>query len=204
MISAIESESVLSAQRVIGFFSKEKVSWDNYNLACITVFPPFQQRGLGRLLISYSYYLSKKARVVGTPERPLSEHGFASYLSYWCSVVAQFIDDHHQQKKGALESGNSSNTQSSSSISIDDISKGTYLWQSDIVQALQSLGALEKREVSVSTTKRKSLTTPPVVKYVILLNKIQKYLETRKNKTQGPILIEGYCLVRKRTRIQKS
>ncbi|CAG8832949.1 35606_t:CDS:2, partial [Racocetra persica] len=32
-------------EQVIGYFSKEKISYDNYNLACILVFPPYQRRG---------------------------------------------------------------------------------------------------------------------------------------------------------------
>lgn len=56
-------------RRVLGFFSKEKMSWDDYNLACILVFPPFQRGGLGRKLIAYSYLLSKFEAKVGSPEK---------------------------------------------------------------------------------------------------------------------------------------
>ena len=38
----------------LGFFSKEKISFDDYNLACIVTFPPFQNRGLGKLLVEFS------------------------------------------------------------------------------------------------------------------------------------------------------
>jgi len=34
--------------------NQEKVSYDNYNLACIITFPPFQNRGFGKLLIEFS------------------------------------------------------------------------------------------------------------------------------------------------------
>lgn len=193
LISTIEGESALSAQRVIGFFSKEKVSWDNYNLACITVFPPFQQRGLGKLLISYSYYLSKKSHLIGTPERPLSEHGLATYLSYWCSVVAQLIVD---RQKEALEAGNSS-----LSLSIEDISSATNFWQPDVVQALQTMGALQRKEVSSHGSGKGKRVGSPAYKYVILLHKAEQWLEARKTKTPGPVLIEGYCLVRRRYRV---
>lgn len=56
-------------RRVLGFFSKEKMSWDDYNLACILIFPPFQRKGLGRRLIAYSYLLSKIEDKVGSPEK---------------------------------------------------------------------------------------------------------------------------------------
>ena len=41
---------------VIGFFSKEKVSYDDYNLACIVVLPPYQRMGYGMLMIEFSRY----------------------------------------------------------------------------------------------------------------------------------------------------
>lgn len=191
LMSTIESESALSAQRVIGFFSKEKVSWDNYNLACITVFPPFQKRGLGRLLISYSYYLSKKARLIGTPERPLSEHGAASYLSYWCSVIADYI---LERRKDLGQEPNS--------VSIQDIAQDTYIWQPDVLQALQAMGALDRRLDQDPATA--GTTASHELQFVILADKVAKWVENRKGKTQGPVLIEGYCLVRRRYRVSKS
>lgn len=42
---------------VMGFFSKEKLSYDDYNLACIVVLPPFQRMGYGMLLIEFSKFL---------------------------------------------------------------------------------------------------------------------------------------------------
>lgn len=67
-------------RRVLGFFSKEKMSWDDYNLACILVFPPFQRGGLGRKLIAYSYLLSKFEAKVGSPEKRKSPSPFLSSL----------------------------------------------------------------------------------------------------------------------------
>lgn len=43
-----------SKDQMIGYFSKEKVSYDNYNLACIMTLPTHQQKGYGRLLIELS------------------------------------------------------------------------------------------------------------------------------------------------------
>ena len=44
---------------VLGFFSKEKMSYDGYNLACIIAFPPYQRKGYGMLMIEFSKSLRR-------------------------------------------------------------------------------------------------------------------------------------------------
>lgn len=61
--------SIEPHSQIVGFFSKEKLSWDNNNLACILVFPPWQKRGLGQLLMGASYELSRREGRLGGPER---------------------------------------------------------------------------------------------------------------------------------------
>lgn len=76
---------------VLGFFSKEKVSYDHYNLACIVVFPPYQRRGYGTLLMEYSYHLSRSDDTPGTPERPLSDLGLKGYMAYWSAQLVRTL-----------------------------------------------------------------------------------------------------------------
>lgn len=65
--------------QVVGFFSKEKMSWDNNNLACILVFPPWQKQGLGQILMGASYEMSRRDERLGGPEkRALSPRVFAA------------------------------------------------------------------------------------------------------------------------------
>ncbi|OAX40490.1 acyl-CoA N-acyltransferase [Rhizopogon vinicolor AM-OR11-026] len=76
---------------VLGFFSKEKISYDDYNLACIIVLPPYQRKGYGMLMIEFSYEVSRRAGKIGTPERPLSDLGLRSYLTYWVATLIRFF-----------------------------------------------------------------------------------------------------------------
>lgn len=76
---------------VVGYFSKEKESADNFNLACIVTLPPYQRKGYGTFLIDFSYLLSRAECKHGTPERPLSDLGQVSYRFYWQRVILQYM-----------------------------------------------------------------------------------------------------------------
>ncbi|CAK7205627.1 SAS complex subunit [Sporothrix eucalyptigena] len=77
--------------RVVGFFSKEKMSWDNNNLACILVFPPWQRKGLGALLMGISYEISRREGILGGPEKPISDLGKKGYKRFWGAEIARWL-----------------------------------------------------------------------------------------------------------------
>jgi histone acetyltransferase MYST1 len=111
---------------LVGYFSKEKHSPEEYNLACILTLPPFQRKGYGKFLISLSYELSKLEGKVGSPEKPLSDLGKLSYRSYWTFVILSTL-------KAA----------GSEPLSIKQISAATSIKVEDILSTLQALGAIK-------------------------------------------------------------
>jgi histone acetyltransferase MYST1 len=110
----------------VGYFSKEKSSPEEYNLACILTLPPFQRKGYGKFLISLSYELSKIEGKVGSPEKPLSDLGKLSYRSYWTHVIFTAL----MQRDGER-------------LSIRDISNITSIKTEDVLSTLQSLNLIK-------------------------------------------------------------
>jgi histone acetyltransferase MYST1 len=110
---------------IVGYFSKEKCSQEEYNLACILTFPPYQRKGYGKFLISLSYELSKLEGGVGSPEKPLSDLGKLSYRSYWTHVLLTLLKDY----KGEL--------------TMRDMSRITGIKTEDIISTLQSLNLIK-------------------------------------------------------------
>lgn len=133
-----EKDAVTGNHVAVGYFSKEKFSAEDFNLACILTLPPYQRRGYGNLLISMSYELSKREGKFGTPERPLSDLGQVSYRSFWCRVLLQTL---HQHK---------------ASLSLKDLSAKTGFREYDISSALTSLNLLKywKGQHIVSATPK--------------------------------------------------
>ena len=158
---------------ILGFFSKEKLSWDANNLACILIFPPHQHLSLGRLLMSVSYKLSGwewEGGVIGGPEKPLSEMGRRSYSRFWEERVARFflggsrdadgyrVFDNRGTKKGGKR-------RKREEMTVKEIGERTGMLAEDVATAMRGMGVCEpvlkkqkKRRWRMGVTARWGMT----------------------------------------------
>jgi histone acetyltransferase HTATIP len=110
---------------LIGYFSKEKESAEGYNVACILTLPQYQRHGYGKLLIAFSYELSKRENKLGSPEKPLSDLGLLSYRAYWQDTIVDLLLD----VKGE--------------ITIDELANMSAMTTQDVIHTLQNLNMLK-------------------------------------------------------------
>ncbi|XP_067242354.1 histone acetyltransferase KAT6B isoform X3 [Chanodichthys erythropterus] len=111
---------------LVGYFSKEKLCQQKYNVSCIMIMPQYQRQGFGRFLIDFSYLLSRLEGQAGSPEKPLSDLGRLSYLAYWKSVILEYLHNHPDK-----------------SVSIRGMSRATGMCPHDIATTLQQLNMID-------------------------------------------------------------
>jgi histone acetyltransferase HTATIP len=112
---------------LVGYFSKEKESADGYNVACILTLPQFQRKGYGRLLIQFSYELSKIEGKLGSPEKPLSDLGLLSYRQYWKENILDIL----------IEA-----TENEERISMEQLAANLAMTMNDVESMLRTLNIL--------------------------------------------------------------
>lgn len=130
-----QSPAETSASRrpqVVGFFSKEKLSWDNNNLACILVFPPWQRKGLGALLMGVSYEISRREKVLGGPEKPISELGKKGYRRFWAGEICRWLLGLELPSKDEQEI----------IVDADECSQATWITPEDCLAVIRDMGIM--------------------------------------------------------------
>ena len=115
---------------LIGYFSKEKESAEGYNVACILTLPQYQRKGFSKLLIAFSYELSKRENKLGSPEKPLSDLGLLSYRAYWQDVIVDMLMDGRSE------------------ASVEDLSISAAMTTNDVLHTLYALNMIK---INVST-----------------------------------------------------
>ncbi|XP_064369908.1 histone acetyltransferase KAT6B isoform X2 [Dromaius novaehollandiae] len=125
---------------LVGYFSKEKLCQQKYNVSCIMIMPQYQRQGFGRFLIDFSYLLSRREGQAGSPEKPLSDLGRLSYFAYWKSVILEYLNCHHEKQ-----------------ISIKGMSRATGMCPHDIATTLQQHSMIDKREDRFVIIRREKL-----------------------------------------------
>ncbi|XP_008192200.1 histone acetyltransferase Tip60 [Tribolium castaneum] len=116
---------------IVGYFSKEKESTEDFNVACILTMPPYQRKGYGKLLIEFSYELSKFEGKTGSPEKPLSDLGLLSYRSYWAQAILEILIS-------MKPVGDNEKPQ----ITINEICELTSIKKEDVISTLQNLNLI--------------------------------------------------------------
>lgn len=169
--------------RIIGFFSKEKLSWDNNNLACILVFPPWQKRGFGQLLMGVSYYLGRREGREGGPEKPLSELGRRAYVQYWAGMICRYVV---------------SLPKSAKVVNVAQISEGTCIVAEDVVGTLMEMGVLERRSSVGAGKGKKSIggggSASALGNAVINKAKVREWMVAHKVNPRSPVVEEAFDL----------
>jgi hypothetical protein len=105
--------------------------------------PQCQRKGFGKFLIEFSYELSKIERKKGTPERPLSDLGFRSYITWWTIQIVKYLLHNKKLNK----------------ISSEMISDATFIDQNDVIYVLENFKIIRKLNVNYLYLKREYLET---------------------------------------------
>ncbi|KAF5136920.1 Males-absent on the first protein [Metarhizium anisopliae] len=144
--------------QVCGFFSKEKMSWDSNNLACILVFPPWQRKGLGALLMGASYEISRREGILGGPEKPISDLGKKGYKRFWSGEIARWLlslENTVSQPQPPQVAGAPVMTQELI-VDVNDCSRGTWIAVEDCLGVLRDMGVLEDAGMGYGKPEKKA------------------------------------------------
>jgi hypothetical protein len=193
---------------ILGYFSKEKMSWDPNNLACILIFPPYQHKQLGKLLMGVSYKLSGwewEGGMIGGPERPLSEMGQRSYIRFWEERIARYLllgppgaMIHPGPKPRPTKSAASKKSRKRpvrEEMTVNEIAQATGMLVEDVITALKSMGVVEAEKPG----KRRKRTSSPSAQQeeaselaVVKKQNVLEWVKIHRVRLLDPVKEEGF------------
>lgn len=209
-----ENDEPNDTYHILGFFSKEKLSWDANNLACILVFPPYQHKQLGKLLMGVSYKISgweRDSSLIGGPEKPLSEMGHRSYSRFWEERIARHLlllasesngtsnattdptqPEDTKMQKPASNKGRKKNTHEL--MTVQEIANATGMLTEDVITALRGLGAVEPSTPSKTRRGTQSGSEDEPSPVVIRRSKVLEWAKAHNVDVRDPVRTEGFLL----------
>lgn len=122
------------------------MSWDSNNLACILIFPPWQRKGLGALLMGASYEISRREEILGGPEKPISDLGRKGYKRYWAGEIARWLLSIELDTK---------NPENEVLVDLNDCCKATWILPEDCLPVLRDMGVVEEAGMGPSKPEEK-------------------------------------------------
>lgn len=134
------------------------MSWDSNNLACILVFPPWQRKGLGALLMGASYEISRREGILGGPEKPISDLGKKGYKRFWSGEIARWLlslENTVSQPQPPQVAGAPVMTQELI-VDVNDCSRGTWIAVEDCLGVLRDMGVLEDAGMGYGKPEKKT------------------------------------------------
>lgn len=149
----------------VGYFSKEKINPAGFNVSCILTMPHHQRKGYGSFLIDFSYLLSRKEGQLGSPEKPLSDLGLFSYVSYWKTRLLSYFSH-------LLPVDLDDKTVSIESPSLSKICEATGITENDILSTLEYLRMLRFDIITPDPSQptRQSLLSSILIDYAAVQN----------------------------------
>ncbi|KAJ5103725.1 hypothetical protein N7532_004254 [Penicillium argentinense] len=189
---------------VLGFYSREKLSWDANNLACICIFPPYQHKQLGKLLMGVSYKLSgweSPGGYIGGPEKPLSDLGQKSYNRFWAERIARYLLCGQRPRNKVEPSPQKPSSKAARKrlprelMTVEDIGHATGMLTEDVITAVKFMGVLQ----SDSTPKKRKLSrlagdeepeTGPIM--IIRKSDVQEWADANHLSLEDPVKEEGF------------
>lgn len=192
---------------VLGFFSKEKLSWDANNLACICIFPPYQHKQLGKLLMGVSYKLSGwdiPGGIIGGPEKPLSDLGQKSYNRFWAERIARYF---LRSNRGDVRAGpedqkpispfkSSKKRPPRQSMTVEEVGLATGMLTEDVITAIKSMGIVPLETPRKRKLPRLSENGDSAQAQTIVIRKtdVLKWAEAHHLSLDDPVREDGFIL----------